>query len=88
MAGWEEAITSLELTLELFDRQDGINAARVEELIREKYLPMTGNPDKVKILTTDDVEGLMNECISTRLDKPFLDECYKDIENYRAEQLK
>jgi CRISPR type I-D-associated protein Csc2 len=88
VAGWEEAITSLELTLELFDQQGGINAAQVEELIRKKYLPMAGNPDKIMVLAADDVDSLVNECASINLEKTFLDECYRDIENYRAEQLK
>ncbi len=88
VAGWEEVITSLELALELYDRQDGINPARIEELIKADYLPMTGNPDRVMVLAAEDVGALVNECISTRLDKSFLEECYKDIENYRAEQLK
>jgi CRISPR-associated protein Csc1 len=75
-AGWEEAITSLELALELFDRQDGINADQVEELIRKKYLPMAGNPDKIMVLAADDVDILVKECISTRLESALSDFSY------------
>lgn len=88
VAGWEEAITSLELALELFDRQDAVTPATVENLIKAKYIPMAGNPDRIRVLSPDEVEALVGECTSVKLDKTFLEESYKDIEDYRAVQLK
>jgi CRISPR type I-D-associated protein Csc2 len=88
VAGWEEAITSLELALELFDHQDSVTPATVGDLIKAKYVPMAGNPDRIRIVSPDEVETLVRECTSTKLDKTFLEESYKDIEDYRAEQLK
>jgi len=87
VAGWEEAITSLELVLELFDRQDNLTPDQVENLITTTYLPMAGNPDRISVLSSKDVEALIKACTTAKLDKAFLKECYGDIESYRAEQL-
>ncbi len=88
VVGWEEAITSLELALELFDRQDAIAPATVENLIKTKYVPMAGHPEKLRVFTPTEVEDLVMECTSTKLDKTFLEICYKDIEDYRTAQTK
>ncbi len=88
VAGWEEAITSLELALELFDRQDAVTTATVADLINAKYVPMAGHPEKIRVLSANQVEDLVKECTSTKLDKTFLESCYKDIEDYRAAQTK
>jgi CRISPR-associated protein Csc2 len=87
VVGWEEVITSLELALELFDRQNSINPESLETLIQEKYLSMSGNPDRIRVLSPGEVEELVRECVTTKLDKPFLEASYKDIEDYRAIQL-
>jgi len=88
IAGWEEVITSLELSLELFDQQDNINPANVNKIITEKYLSLTANPDKVVILTPGETEDLVRECTGTQLDKSFITASYKDIKEYRAIQTK
>jgi CRISPR type I-D-associated protein Csc2 len=88
IAGWEEAITSLELTLELFDKQDSINPETARSFINDKYKAMAGNPNKIKILSTSEMEDLVKECAATNLDKEFLEQSYKDIEDYRAIQFK
>ncbi len=87
VVGWEEVITSLELSLELFDKQDSITPETVEQLIKEKYISMAGNPDKVRVLSPNEVQELVKECATTQLDKGFLESSYKDIEDYRAIQL-
>lgn len=87
VVGWEEVITSLELALELFDKQDSINPESLEALVKEKYVPMAGNPDRIKVLLSNEVEKLVNECAQTKLDKGFLEASYKDIEDYRAIQF-
>jgi CRISPR type I-D-associated protein Csc2 len=78
VAGWEEAITSLELALELFDRQDAITPATIADLIKTKYVPMAGHPEKIRVLTPDQVEELVKECTSTNLNKTFLEGCYAE----------
>jgi CRISPR type I-D-associated protein Csc2 len=87
VVGWEEVITSLELALELFDKQGAINPESLETLIKEKYIPMSGNPARIRVLSPGEVEALAKECVTTKLDKAFLESSYKDIEDYRAIQL-
>lgn len=87
VVGWEEVITSLELALELFDKQESINPESIEALVKEKYISIAGNPDKIQVLPSNKIEELVNECATTKLDKEFLETSYKDIEDYRAIQL-
>jgi len=87
VAGWEEVITSLELTLELFDEMENFSSTKVSEIIANKYVPLAGNPGKVTILTPEEVEALVRACANTELDPPFLERTYQDIEQYRSEQL-
>lgn len=87
VVGWEEVITSLELALELFDRQDSITPESVEQLIKEKYIPLAGNPDRIRVLSPSAVKELVKECVTTKLNKQFLKLSYKDIEDYRRIQL-
>ncbi|MEM3433635.1 MAG: type I-D CRISPR-associated protein Cas7/Csc2 [Candidatus Methanomethyliaceae archaeon] len=86
VAGWEEVITSLELTLELADHLDTLNAGVVRQIIQEKYLPMAGNPQKIVVLEPDEVEALVKECAKIELDRAFLEAAYKDIADYREAQ--
>ncbi len=87
VAGWEEVITSLELTLELFDVMESLSPAKVREIIANKYVPLAGNPDRVMILTPEEVETLVRACAGTELDRAFVETAYRDIEQYRSEQL-
>lgn len=87
VAGWEEVITSLELTLELADRLDSLNAETLIQIIEEKYKPMAGNPQRVLVLDTTEVDNLVKACAEVDMDKTFLERAYRDIEEYRAEQL-
>lgn len=87
VAGWEEVITSLELTLELADQLDALSPETVKQIIEEKYKPMAGNPQHVIVLDTAEVEALVKACSETDLDKAFLETAYKDIADYRSEQL-
>ncbi|MCD6398364.1 MAG: type I-D CRISPR-associated protein Cas7/Csc2 [Candidatus Aenigmarchaeota archaeon] len=58
-AGWEEIITPLEFTLELYDKRNEIeekNSLEIEQIITtilKNYLKYTANPDKIKILDND-----------------------------------
>jgi hypothetical protein len=87
VAGWEEVITSLELTLELADKLDSLSPETLNQIIEEKYKLMTGNPQHVVVLEPTEVEALVKECAETDLDKDFLEKAYQDIANYRTEQL-
>lgn len=84
--GWEEIITSLELVLELYDIRDDLSAERLADILNSKYLPLAGNPDRVVILTPDEVEDLVRECVNVPLDRNFLDKAYADVAEYRREQ--
>lgn len=87
VAGWEEAITSLELTLELADKLDSLTPENIRQTIEDKYKPMAGNPSKVSVLDLSEVDALVSACANTEMDKDFLVRAYKDIEEYRTVQL-
>lgn len=86
IAGWEEVITSLELTLELSDNLNALTPETIHKIIKEKYQPISGNPKNVNILEPQEVEDLVRICAETELDKTFLLKAYQDIAVYRADQ--
>jgi CRISPR type I-D-associated protein Csc2 len=87
VAGWEEVITSLELTLELADSLAKLTPETVQQITNKKYKPMAGNPQHIIVLEVAEVEALVKACAETDLDKAFLEAAYQDIASYRAEQL-
>lgn len=86
VAGWEEIITPLELTLELYDKKDSLTPSAVKTLLEDKYKSLAGNPNKVTVLDPADVEALVKECADQPLDRSFLDKAYNDIAQYRRAQ--
>lgn len=86
VVGWEEIITPLELTLELYDQKDGLDPVAHKTLLDEKYKTLAGNPDRVMVLTPEEVDALVKECAETPLDRRFLDKAYNDIAEYRKTQ--
>ena len=82
VAGWEEVITALELTLELFDSKDKITGDTVKKIV-EKYLPLAGNPDQVRIFTPDEVDAIVQQAADVKLSKEFLESAYEDVAQYR-----
>ncbi len=86
VAGWEEIITPLELTLELYDKKDNLTPSAVKTLLEDKYKSLAGNPNKVTVLDPSDVEALVKECADQPLDRSFLDKAYNDIAQYRRTQ--
>lgn len=86
VAGWEEIITPLELTLELYDKKDNLTPSIVKTLLDNKYKSLAGNPNKVTVLDPNDVEALVKECAEQPLDMSFLDKAYNDIAQYRKAQ--
>jgi CRISPR-associated protein Csc2 len=87
VAGWEELITALEFTLELYDRKDGLQADAMKEVLEQKYKALAGNPERIKILTPAEVDAVVKECAETPLDRGFLDKAYNDIAGYRTAQV-
>lgn len=86
IAGWEEVITPLELTVELYDQKDGLNPAALKNLLEQKYKGLAGNPDRLLVLESTEVDALVQECAQTPLDRPFLDKAYNDVAEYRRSQ--
>ncbi|SRR5581483_3896581 len=86
VAGWEEIITPLELTLELYLQKDNLNPAELKRLLDQKYKALAGNPDRVTVLEPGEVEALVTECANKPLDQAFLDKAYNDVEAYRKAQ--
>jgi CRISPR type I-D-associated protein Csc2 len=86
VAGWEEIITPLELTLELYDHKE-LDRSELTKLVTEKYKALAGNPDRVVVLTPSEVDGLVKECAERPLDRVFLDKAYGDIAEYRRVQF-
>lgn len=86
VAGWEEIITPLELTLELHDRQtEGLTPALVKSILDE-YAEETAHRGKVKILTTEGVDALIADVSAFELSDAFLKSAYDDAEAYRKAQ--
>lgn len=85
-AGWEELITPLELTLELYDKKDNLDQADIKAFLEEKYKALAGNPDRITVLSQSEVDALIKECAETPLDRAFLDKVYNDIAAYRRAQ--
>ncbi|MCW5934934.1 MAG: type I-D CRISPR-associated protein Cas7/Csc2 [Fimbriimonadia bacterium] len=90
IGGWEEVITPLELTLELFEQfeQKETITGDLIQSIAQKYLSLTGNPDKVSILSPQDVEAVVKESAETPLTKKFLEDAYEEVKQYRKLQEK
>jgi len=86
VAGWEEIITPLELTLELYDLKEQLDASKLIEVLDTKYKTLAGNPDRVRVLTPSEVDTLVSECAATVLDRQFLDKAYSDVDKYRQAQ--
>jgi CRISPR type I-D-associated protein Csc2 len=86
VAGWEEIITPLELTLELHDRQvNGIAPSTVAELLKS-YQESAAHRSKVKVLSLSEVEVLVDAVSAFELSKDFIESAYQDAEAYRQAQ--
>ena len=87
IGGWEEVITPLELTLELYDQRDTLNGDTFKA-IAEKYKPLAGNPDRVTIFSPDEVDAIVKAAADTPLDKSLLTTAYNDAKAYVQAQQK
>lgn len=86
VAGWEELITALELSLELYTRQDQLGREGIKDLLEENYKPLAANQNKVNVLDSEQVEALISACAEQDLDREFVETTYRDIVDYRGEQ--
>jgi CRISPR type I-D-associated protein Csc2 len=86
VAGWEELITPLEFTLELYDQREQLDAGALRIVLEEKYKALAGNPERIRVFPTSEVDAVIQECARTPLDKTFLDKAYSDIVAYRKAQ--
>jgi CRISPR-associated protein Csc2 len=86
VAGWEEIITPLELTLELYDKREMLGGASLAEVLETAYRPLAGSPGRVNVLTSDEVDAVVKECAETELDRKFLDGAYDAVAAYRRLQ--
>lgn len=84
--GWEEVITALELTLELYAVKDSPITPLSVSPILEKYKGYAGNKNEVKILPVTDVDSLVSNAQEVDLDKAFLETVYNHIVTYRTIQ--
>lgn len=86
VAGWEEIITPLELTLELYDLQaEGITPAQVKTIL-DQYAKGAAHHGKVNVLAVEDVEALITGVGEFELSEGFLKSAYEDAETYREAQ--
>ncbi len=94
-AGWEEVITPLELTLELYARCiEGVEGKTeildgyMVERVLETYRGYAGNPSKVRVFNQEEVTMLSSEVAKSELNEEFLGTAYGDMRKYREIQKK
>ena len=87
IGGWEEVITPLELTLELYDQRDNLNGD-IFKAIAEKYKPLAGNSYRVTIFEPGQVDEIVKATSETQLDKLLLEKAYADVKAYVNVQKK
>lgn len=87
IGGWEEVITPLELTLELYDQQNNLGGDTFKTIV-EKYKPLTGNPDRVTIFSPDEVDAIVESAANTPLNRSLLTTAYNDAKVYVEAQQK
>jgi CRISPR type I-D-associated protein Csc2 len=87
VGGWEEVITPLELTLELYDKRDNLSGETFKT-VAEKYKPAAGNPDRVTVFAPDYVDAIVKAVADTPLDKSLLTTAFGDVKSYSEAQRK
>jgi CRISPR-associated protein Csc2 len=97
VAGWEELITPLELTLELYEKYtstgelhvwtDGKNESDLTILLK-KYKEEAVFKNKIQILTDKELEELIKSVKTFDLSKEFLEQLDNDAEKFKNEAKK
>jgi hypothetical protein len=89
VAGWEEVITPLELTLELYTRAIEASVSpdggMVQGILTD-YQAYAGNPNEVTVFAPEQVTQLVQSAAQVSLDADFLQTAYNDIAAYRQVQ--
>ncbi len=94
VGGWEEIITPLEMTLELYARcvepiepaqRAALDGETVEAVLKD-YTAYAGNPGKVRVFTPQEMDAIVSAAAAAELDKPFLEAAYADVRAYRQVQ--
>lgn len=83
-AGWEEIISPLELTLELYanyENTQNIDGNLIHSVL-ESYKKKCAFVNKVKILTTEEVANICTSIQEFDLSRQFLDHAYDDVTKY------
>jgi len=85
-AGWEEIISPLELTLELYDRFDENQPINEEEIVEilKFYQKKAAFINKVKVLSKEEVYKVLDMVQKYDFTKEFLDEVYRDVDEFLA----
>jgi CRISPR type I-D-associated protein Csc2 len=83
-AGWEELVTPMELTLNLAEEEDYPKAS--VHPILDRAVNETGHPEKIKILSEEEMQTIVDMAREHPLDKSFLEEAFKDIRDFRKIQ--
>jgi CRISPR-associated protein Csc2 len=97
VSGWEEIITPLELSLELYDKytsngelnvmSDSDNGSDVT-VILEKYKKEAVFGDKIQILTDKNLGELIDSVKSFKLSKEFLEALDEDVKKFKEKSKK
>lgn len=83
-AGWEEIITPLEITLFLA-KDENYDATTVIDIL-ENVKEDTGYPDKILTLNEVQTREIIDFVRKFPLNKPFLEEIYSDVKEFRKIQ--
>ncbi len=89
VAGWEEVLTPLELTLELYARSMETGTPPDTKMVQgvlSDYTAYAGNPKEVTVFEPNQVAQLVDEAAKTELNDEFLRIAYSDIADYRKVQ--
>jgi CRISPR type I-D-associated protein Csc2 len=83
--GWEEIISPLELTLELYDKFQENTNPKYEDMtgsILQDYKKRAAFVSKTRVISTDEVNKIIEQAQKYDLSKDFLDEAYNDIDEF------
>jgi CRISPR type I-D-associated protein Csc2 len=93
VAGWEEIITPLELTLEFYarcvqsegDQKPALDGKTTADILTA-YVSYAGNPEKARVFTPAEVDDIIATSAKVDLNKEFLEATYADVRAYRQVQ--
>ncbi len=90
VAGWEEVITPLEYTLalakEALAEEGKMPTVEITGQILEQYRGLASMKDKVKVLTTEELQSLSEGVQGFEMPKEFVEAAYEDARDFREFQ--